>query len=243
MENIKTIVLGSPSSGSSFTYKIIEEYLNKLNPNLSSCHEPSMIGTLKHWWSQFNSFKEVEDNFNVALDHYNKFSNSDLIKVNYYTRFLNQNFIKDENLIFIIRAPWQWAKSGLSMRFREKDFYWMTYNNRNLGKDNFKHIMDLWIEIHTQILDNVKNYNNNILYLNYYDYVNSYKSLEESLNNFYKPKNYITINDYSNKQLVHTNTRRSKNETIKDIDSNYKDYRLDEIVNIFKKFNFNLDFL
>ena len=243
MGNIKTIVLGSPSGGSSFTYKVIEEFLRKINPKLKSCHEPSMIGPLTYWWEQFKSFKEVEDNFNIALDHYNKFSNSDLIKVNYYTRFLNKGFIKNENLIFVVRAPWQWAKSGLSVRFSENYFYWMTYENKNLGKDNFKHIMDLWIEIHSQVWDNMKNYNNNTLYLNYYDYVDNYKFLENSLNNFYKPKEYITIDDYSNKQLVTTNTRRSKNETIKDINPNYRDYRLDEIKDIFNKFNFNLDFI
>lgn len=241
MGNLKTIVLGTPSGGSSFTYKVIEEYLKKLNPNLNSCHEPSMINPLTHWWEQFQSFKEVEDNFDIALNHYNKFSNSDLIKVNYYTRFLNKNFIKNENLIFVIRAPWQWAKSGLSMRFNENYFYWMTYDNKNLGKDNFKHIIDLWIEIYNQVWDNMKNYSNNVLYLNYYDYVDNYKSLEESLNNFYNPQNYITIDDYSNKQLVYTNRRRSKNETIKDIDPNYKDYRLNEIKNIYSNFKIKLD--
>lgn len=241
MGNLKTIVLGKPSGGSSFTYEVIKEYLKKLNPNLNSCHEPSMKTPLTHWWEKFKSFEEVEDNFDIALNHYNKFSTSDLIKVNYYTRFLSQNFIKNENLIFVIRAPWQWAKSSLNSRFGENYFYWMTYENENLGKDNFKHIIDLWIEIYNQIWDNVKNYNNNILYLNYYNYVDNYKFLEESLNNFYKPQNYITINDYTSKQLVSTNKRKSKGETIKDIDPNYKDYRLDEIKNIYSNFKIKLD--
>ena len=117
----------------------------------------------------------------------------------------------------------------------------MTYDNKNLGKDNYKHLIDLWIEIHNQILNNTKRYNNNILYLNYYDYVNNHKFLENSLNNFYKPKEYITITDYTNKQLVTTNTRRSKNENIKDIDPKYKDYRFEEIKNIFTNFKFKLD--
>ena len=63
MEYLKTIVLGSSCGGSSFTYKVIEEFLRKINPKLKSCHEPSMISPLTYWWEQFKSFKEVEDNF------------------------------------------------------------------------------------------------------------------------------------------------------------------------------------
>tara|TARA_S200002703_G_C3718176_1_gene220618 strand:- start:34 stop:762 length:729 start_codon:yes stop_codon:yes gene_type:complete len=241
MGNLKTIIFGSPSGGSSFTYEVVKEFLKKIKTDLSFCSEPSMRDPLTIWWEQFKSFKEVEDNFEIALNHYDKYSNLDLLKVNYYTRFLNQNFIKNENLIFVIRAPWQWAKSSLNSRFSENYFYWMTYENKNLGKDNFKHIIDLWIEIYNQVWNNMKNSNNNILCLNYYDYVDNYKFLEESLNNFYKPQNYITINNYTNKQLVKTNKRKSKGETIRDINPNYKGYRLDEIKNIYSNFKIKLD--
>lgn len=241
MENIKTLVFGLPCGGSSFTYKIIEKFLRQQKPNLTCCHEPSMIHPITFWWSKFDSFEELDNNFNPALNQYNRFLDRDLIKVNYYTRFLNKNFIQDENLIFVVRAPWQWAKSSLSSRFNKNYFFWMTKDNKNLNEDPYKHLIDLWIEIYNQVLDNIEKYDNKVLYLNYYDYVNDYKFIEKSLNNFYQFENYINIEDYTNKQLVRTNKRRSKGETIKDIDPNYKDYRLDEIKNIYSNFKIKLD--
>jgi hypothetical protein len=52
--NLKTIVLGKPSGGSSFTYKVIKEYLKKLNPNYKDY--------------RLDEIKNIYSNFKIKLD-------------------------------------------------------------------------------------------------------------------------------------------------------------------------------
>lgn len=247
MGNIKTTIYGFPCGGSSFTFKVIEKFLKNQSPSISSFHEPEIEGSVRNWWAG-KSLKKIKDNLSDLLKKYHlSKENFDLIKTNYFTRFLDQTLIFEDYSIFIIRSPWQWGNSALNkkpIRFNPKYFYWHTVENKHLNIDNSKHLIDLWIEICNQILINTKNVTSKVLYLNYYDYVSDYKFLEKKLNDFYQTSNYIKIEDFTTKKLVNTNARASKGETIKDIPKGFDiSYRLDEIKEIFTQFNFKTDFL
>ena len=77
-----------------------------------------------------------------------------------------------------------------------------------------------------------------ILFLDYYEYVENKQFLEQTLNSFYNTKEYIELKNYVNVQVVHTNRRRSRHETRYDVKDEYKTYRLGEINDVLEKFGF-----
>lgn len=247
MGDIKTTVYGFPCGGSSFTFKVIEEFLINHLEFISSYHEPEMHPSIRYWW-QYKNLQEVKDNLSSPLNIYQTTKEDfNLVKTNYFTRFLDKTSIFENYSIFVIRSPWQWANSALNkkpVRFSPNYFYWHTDINTYLNSNPSKHLIDLWIDICNQILTSTKNVTSKVLYLNYYDYVADYKFLEKTLNNFYQTQDYIKIKDFTEKRLVKTNFRASKGETIKDIPDGFDvSYRLDEIKEIFTQFNFKTDFL
>jgi len=247
MGDIKTTVYGFPCGGSSFTFRVIGDFLAKHLEFVSSYHEPEMHPDVIHWW-KYKNLQEVKNNLSFPLNIYQLTKEDfNLVKTNYFTRFLDKTSIFEDYSIFVIRSPWQWANSALNkfpIRFSPNYFYWHTNTNTYLNSDPPKHLIDLWIEICNQILINTKNITSKVLYLNYYDYVDDYKFLEKKLNDFYQTPNYIKIEDFTKKKLVNTNIRASKGEIIKDIPKGFDiSYRLDEIKEIFTQFNFKTNFL
>lgn len=242
MQNIKTLVYGFPCGGSSFTFKVIEEFLFQNIPTLKSFHEPEMIEEIKTLWPDWKSLQSTTSLAPFLSRFLEVYEKHDLIKTNYFTRFLSRIPCVADYSIFVIRPPWQWANSALNtppQRFTPDYFYWHTDLNINLKSDNNKHLIDLWIDICKVILCWAPRVSKKILYINYYDYVDDFKFLERQLNNFYPFPSHTPLKDYTNTQLVTTNNRSSRRETIKDIPVGFNiKYRGEEIADIFRQFNF-----